>query len=72
MAGNEMAVTVPETREFYWSKIERQIEREARSPAPFELRAGRPGFAGLRPWPALPPWPACCCWPSSRMRSAHL
>ena len=29
LAGNEMPVAVPETREFYWSKIERQIEREA-------------------------------------------
>lgn len=29
LAGNELAVTVPETREFYWSKIERQIQREA-------------------------------------------
>ena len=26
---NETTVTVPETREFYWSKIERQIQREA-------------------------------------------
>jgi len=32
LAGNEPVLTVPETREFYWSKIERQIEREARSP----------------------------------------
>jgi hypothetical protein len=34
MAGNEMALTIPESREFYWSKIERQIEREARIPRP--------------------------------------
>jgi anti-sigma factor RsiW len=32
LAGNETAPAVPETREFYWSKIERQIQREARSP----------------------------------------
>jgi anti-sigma factor RsiW len=29
LAGGETAVTVPETREFYWSKIERQIQRQA-------------------------------------------
>ena len=29
LAGNEMALSVPESREFYWSKIQRQIEREA-------------------------------------------
>lgn len=34
LAGNEMALAVPETREFYWSKIQRQIERETRSPRP--------------------------------------
>lgn len=32
LAGNETARTVPETRAFYWSKIERQIQRQARSP----------------------------------------
>jgi len=32
LAGNETAMTVPETREFYWSKIERQIQSEARNP----------------------------------------
>jgi anti-sigma-K factor RskA len=34
MAGNETARVVPETREFYWSKIQRQIERESAQPAP--------------------------------------
>jgi anti-sigma-K factor RskA len=34
LAGNETALAVPETREFYWSKIERQIQLEARSPRP--------------------------------------
>jgi anti-sigma factor RsiW len=28
-AGDSQPVTMPETREFYWSKIERQIHREA-------------------------------------------
>lgn len=28
MTGNELSVKVPETREFYWSKIEREITRE--------------------------------------------
>jgi anti-sigma factor RsiW len=32
LAGGETAVTVPETREFYWSKIERQIQRQAPAP----------------------------------------
>ncbi len=31
VAGNELTRAVPETREFYWSKIERQIQRETRS-----------------------------------------
>jgi anti-sigma-K factor RskA len=30
LAGNETARTVPETRAFYWSKIERQIQRQTR------------------------------------------
>jgi anti-sigma-K factor RskA len=56
LAGNEMALAVPETREFYWSKIERQIQREARSPravqAPRQaawrhLLAPLAAFAGL-------------------------
>ena len=38
---NELTVPVPETREFYWSKIARQIERQERS---------RPSPA--LPWPA--------------------
>jgi hypothetical protein len=43
LAGNEVAVAVPETREFYWSKIARQIEREA--------AAARPN-----PAPRIPAW----------------
>ena len=39
---NEETVPVPETREFYWSKIERQIQREeAVGRAPGALWAGR-------------------------------
>jgi len=34
LAGNEMARTVPETREFYWSKIEREIQAQAQAQAP--------------------------------------
>jgi anti-sigma factor RsiW len=33
MAGNELEIKVPESREFYWSKIARQIEREERQVA---------------------------------------
>jgi len=32
LAGNETARTVPETRALYWSKIERQIQRQAPGP----------------------------------------
>ncbi len=32
LAGNEPEVNVPETREFYWSKISRQIELLERAP----------------------------------------
>jgi anti-sigma factor RsiW len=30
VAGNEMEIALPESREFYWSKIQRQIEHEAK------------------------------------------
>ena len=33
LAGNELAVTVPETRDFYWSKIAREIARQESGPA---------------------------------------
>ncbi len=29
LAGNELPMPLPESREFFWSKIERQIQREA-------------------------------------------
>lgn len=32
LRGFDQAMTVPESREFYWSKIRRQIEREAPAP----------------------------------------
>jgi hypothetical protein len=38
LAGNETPAVVPETREFYWSKIERQIQLQARTPAPIASR----------------------------------
>jgi len=31
LAGNEMEVQVPESREFYWSKIHREIQRESKT-----------------------------------------
>jgi anti-sigma factor RsiW len=34
LAGNEPPVTLPESREFYWSKIQREIERLERTGAP--------------------------------------
>lgn len=42
LAGNEPAVTVPETREFYWSKIAREIGRQESGPAR--------EAAGVRAW----------------------
>jgi anti-sigma factor RsiW len=33
LKGNELELKVPETREFYWSKIQREIGREAAQPA---------------------------------------
>ena len=34
LAGAETPLTIPESREFYWSKIERQIARESAVPTP--------------------------------------
>lgn len=33
LAGNEPEIKLPESREFYWSKIKREIERAERAPA---------------------------------------
>lgn len=46
MQGAELPRTVPETREFYWSKIAREIERQSRGAQPAAAR--RP--FGLRGW----------------------
>jgi len=46
MLRNESVRTLPETREFYWSKIERQIQRES---APGRS-AGLPWLARWRHW----------------------
>lgn len=46
MRGSDLAVPVPETREFYFSKIQRQIEREER----VAQRLGNPRRASLVRW----------------------
>jgi anti-sigma factor RsiW len=51
MSNNEIAVTLTDSRDFYWSKIERQIQREAAMAAPRKM----PWFAGWRRFLA----PAC-------------
>ena len=38
LAGNELEFKLPETREFYWSKIRRQIEREEQPASPVDAR----------------------------------
>jgi anti-sigma factor RsiW len=44
MTGGELALTVPETREFYWNKIERGIQREA------TFAPSRPGDSWAARW----------------------
>jgi len=44
LAGNEPELKLPESREFYWSKIKREIERAERTPA------ARPAVSGLAWW----------------------
>jgi len=46
VTGNELNLRLPETREFYWSKIERQVQREAASASP--SRSGVPWLARWR------------------------
>lgn len=46
MRGNELGVSLPESREFFWSKIQRDIERaetpsQEAAPAPWLLRVRR-------------------------------
>jgi hypothetical protein len=43
MSGNEVAAPLSESREFYWSKIERQIQRES-------TLAGKPSVPWLGRW----------------------
>jgi anti-sigma factor RsiW len=45
MVGFEIGVELPESREFFWSKIEREIQRQER---PESARAGIPRLARLR------------------------
>jgi anti-sigma factor RsiW len=53
LAGNELEVAVPESRDFYWSKIAREIERseqleETAKPLPWWRRLAMPlGFAAV-------------------------
>lgn len=50
LAGNEPEVQVPESREFYWSKIERELGRLDASP----VQEGLPVFAWWKPKYWLP------------------
>jgi anti-sigma factor RsiW len=47
LAGNETVVPVPETREFYWSRIQRELERLEPQPEP-RPRASWTFFRWLR------------------------
>jgi anti-sigma factor RsiW len=50
--GNEQSLAVPESREFYWSKIERAIITQAEAAAPVSESASAiaPCFAWARNW----------------------
>ena len=62
LLNSEEIVAVPETREFYWSKIERQIQRESVD-RPLLGPSWTERFRRwLPPWPARPRWPPCCWW----------
>jgi len=39
LGGNELEIKLPESREFFWSKVRRQIEREEQKPAAAQERA---------------------------------
>ena len=47
IAAHEAEITVPETREFYWSGIRREIERQEKS-SPAQAQGGTSIFAMLR------------------------
>jgi anti-sigma factor RsiW len=50
LAGHEAEVKLPETREFFWSKIEREIARQNAAPvAPRKSFWARWGWRGLAP-----------------------
>jgi len=49
LAGFEEGVKLPETREFYWSKIQREIQRREADAAP-AASAEASGLAWLRRW----------------------
>jgi len=48
LAGHEAEVRLPETREFFWSKVQREIQRQE-APAP-DHRVERPALTWLRRW----------------------
>jgi hypothetical protein len=48
LAGNEPELSVPESREFYWSKIQRAIEREEAAAAAQAVPAGLPWTLAFR------------------------
>jgi len=64
MFRQEAACPLGDSREFYWSKIQRQIQREA-GVRPAD---GLPWYARWRrymgPLAGARRWPVCCCWPS--------
>jgi anti-sigma factor RsiW len=37
MVGQEIGMALPESREFFWSKLQREIERQEPAPAPAQL-----------------------------------
>ena len=47
LSGAEQGITLPETREFYWSKIRRDIEKVERA---------QPALAPVSPWHTLVRW----------------
>ena len=51
LAGAEAGVRLPESREFFWSKIEAQIQRESRRDA---VPATTSFWTGWQPWRILP------------------
>ncbi len=48
--GNELGITVPESREFHWSKIDRAIARAEKAAPEAEATGVSPFFAWIRNW----------------------